>query len=48
MRIKLFHPECAGTKITVTRGWFGSMFYSKDFASLGEVLREYKRRGIGQ
>lgn len=37
--VTLFHPDSPGVRVTVMRSWFGRLFYSNDFATLGECLR---------
>lgn len=37
--MQLFDPSSSGMKVWVMRGWWGRMFYPKDFATLGECKR---------
>jgi hypothetical protein len=42
----LWHPDSPGMKIPVVRNWLQRLFYPKDFATLGEVLKYYKYKEV--
>ena len=37
---KLWHPESAGSKVTVTRSWLGRLLKPTCFATIGECLKD--------
>jgi len=43
-QFKLWHPESPGIKVSVERNWIQQIIYPKEFATLGETIKAYRKK----